>query len=90
MEWGNLRNWLGGSPREQELRETREAWNGVEELWRASPFASRTAYDFSVDLLQEARDEADRLPAVPVVVAFANAINALFADSGLIPPPIPI
>jgi hypothetical protein len=76
-EWGNLRNWLGESPRSRDLRETREAWNGVEALWRSSPFASRSSFTFSVELLEEARDEADRVPAVPVVVAFADAINEL-------------
>ena len=77
MEWGNLRNWFSGSPREQELRETREAWEGTERLWRASPFGSRTSYEFSNEFMKAACDEAERIPTTPILVAFADAIDDL-------------
>ncbi len=83
-EWGNLRNWLGESPRTRELRETREAWNGVEALWRRSPFASRKSYEFAIDLMTEAIDEADRVPATPVMVEFSNAIDDLLRAEDVI------
>src|SRR5665213_3614739 len=84
MEWGNLRNWLSGSPREQELRDTREAWERTEALWRASPFGSRKSYDFSNDFMHEACDEAERLPTVPVLVAFSDAIDELIRAEDVI------
>jgi hypothetical protein len=73
----NLGHWLGGGVRDRELRDTRQAWDETEALWRVSPFARRKTYELAIDLMLEASEEADRTPATPIMVAFSNAIDDL-------------
>jgi hypothetical protein len=73
----NFAHWLGGGTRDRELREMQAAWNETEILWRASPFASRKTYELAIDLMTEACENAERLPATPIMVAFSNAIDDL-------------
>lgn len=85
MEWGNLRSWFSASPREQELRETRASWESTEALWRASPLADEKSYEFSSRLMSTACDEAERIPSVPVLVAFTTAIDDLIRAENVVP-----
>ena len=70
--WGNLANWLSGDSRSRELRDTRQAWSQVEALWRASPFADGLS-DVVLGYMREAMHRADRLPALPILIALADA-----------------
>jgi hypothetical protein len=83
-EWGNLRNWLSGSPRERELRETKQAWHSAETLWRATPLAFHESYQITNEFMIEAAETAERCPATSVMTAFANAIDDLFRAEDII------
>lgn len=72
MSWGNLANWLSGEGRSRELRDTRQAWSDTEALWRASPLADGLS-DIALDYIREAMRRADRLPALPILIALADA-----------------
>ena len=72
MSWGNLSNWLSGEGRSRELRDTRQNWSDTEALWRASPLADGLS-DIVLDYLREAMRRADRLPALPILIALADA-----------------
>ena len=80
----NLAHWFGGGTRDRELRETREAWEDTERLWRASPFAQRESYKFAIDLMKEAIEAHGRWPATPVVVAFNGAIDDLIRAENVV------
>jgi Helicase HerA, central domain len=85
---GNLKNFFSGGTRNREARETRQAWEDTQTLWRASPFASHELSDFVVALMQEAIRSADRAPALPILVATAEAAEGLLdaEDVGPIAP----
>lgn len=72
MSWGNLANWLSGEGRSRELRDTRQAWSDTEALWRASPLAGGLS-DIVLGYMREAMRRADRLPALPILIAVADA-----------------
>lgn len=72
MSWGNLANWLSGEGRSRELRDTRQSWSDTEALWRASPLADGLS-DIALDYMREAMRRADRLPALPILIALADA-----------------
>lgn len=72
MSWGNLSNWLSGSGRERERNETRQAWGETERLWRMSPLAAGLN-DIVLGYMREAMRRADRLPALPILIALADA-----------------
>lgn len=72
MSWGNLSNWLSGDGRSRELRETRQAWSDAETLWRVSPLAGGLN-DIVLGYMREAMRRADRLPALPILIALADA-----------------
>lgn len=72
MTWGNLSNWLSGDGRSRELRETRQAWSDAEALWRASPLAGGLN-EIVLGYMREAMRRADRLPALPILIALADA-----------------
>lgn len=72
MSWGNLSNWLSGDSRNRELRDTRQAWSDTEVLWRASPL-SDGLNDIVLGYMREAMRRADRLPALPILIALADA-----------------
>jgi hypothetical protein len=72
VSWGNLANWLSGEGRSRELRDTRQNWSDTEALWRASPLADGLS-DIALDYMREAMRRADRLPALPILIALADA-----------------
>ena len=72
MSWGNLSNWLSGDSRSRELRDTRQAWSDAEALWRASPLTGGLN-DIVLGYMREAMRRADRLPALPILIALADA-----------------
>jgi hypothetical protein len=73
----NLGNWLSASPREREQRETRRAWEETQELWRASPLGQTTIFDLTIGLIEELQQDAPRVPALPVLIALAEATDRL-------------
>jgi hypothetical protein len=84
----NLKNFFAGGTRRREMRETREAWENTQTLWRASPFATTELSDYVVALMHEALRSADRVPVLPILIAVAEAVEALIdaEDVGEIAP----
>jgi hypothetical protein len=79
----NLANFLRGGTHSRELAETRATWEQTQALWRASPFARKHASDFALELVKEAAANADRAPAVPILVALAEAIETLLRSESI-------
>ncbi len=73
----NLGNWFGLSPRERELRETRESWAEAERLWQASPLAQTEITDLVLELMREAMREFGREPAYPILLELCVATDRL-------------
>ncbi len=73
----DLTHWLGGGTRDRERDETRSRWNEVERLWRASPLADTPVDDLAVTVMKSVFRACDRLPALPVIVAAADAVEVL-------------
>ena len=67
----NLKSFFVGGTKERERRETRQAWEETQRLWRASPLASGELSDFTTALVKEAMQRAERVPVLPVLVAVA-------------------
>ncbi|MDI6623319.1 MAG: type IV secretion system DNA-binding domain-containing protein [Brevundimonas sp.] len=80
----NLTHWLGGGVRDRELQETRERWAEVERLWRASPLAATSVDDLAVDLVKGVIRASDRAPALPVLMAAADAVEGVLRGEDLI------
>lgn len=72
MSWGNLSNWLSGDSRSRELRDTRQAWSETEVLWHGSSLADGLS-DIVLGYMREAMRRADRLAALPILIALADA-----------------
>jgi len=84
MSWGNLSNWLSGDSRSRELRDTRQAWSEAEALWRASPLADGLS-DIVLGYMREAMRRADRLPALPILIALADATEEILLAEDIQP-----
>lgn len=84
MNWGNLSNWLTGDHRSRELQETRQAWAETERLWKASPLANGVD-DLVLDYMREGIRRADRAPAVPILVALADATETILLHEDIEP-----
>lgn len=82
--WGNLANWLSGDRRSREFRETRQAWDSTEALWRASPLAGGLD-DIVLDYMREAMRRAERLPALPILIALADATEDILLAEDIQP-----
>lgn len=85
MEWGNLRNWLSGDHRHQELRDTRALWDRTEALWRASPLGTTPFNDLVRQVVLPVRDRAEREPAGDIVVELCMATHGLLISENIIP-----
>lgn len=84
MSWGNLSNWLAGDHRGRELQETRQAWAETERLWQASPLADGLN-DLVLSYVREGIRRADRAPAVPILVALADATDTVLLHEDIEP-----
>jgi hypothetical protein len=74
----DLGNWLAGSPRERELRETRAGWDAAQAAWRASPLsAERHIFETASAIAREVADTAERPPTAGVLVEIACAADSL-------------
>lgn len=85
MEWGNLRNWMSGDARGQELRDTRVLWDRTEALWRASPLGTTPFNDLVRRIVLPVRDRADREPSGDIVVELCMATHGLLVCENIIP-----
>jgi hypothetical protein len=82
VAWENLRGWLGGGAgvRERELRETRDEWDQVQRLWRASPFSAHPSYEFANKIMTDSMEAAERCPAQSLLVALAFATDDVLSE----------
>ena len=80
----DLTHWLGGGTRDRERQETRARWNEVEVLWRASPLADTPVDDLAVTVMRRVLEACDRLPALPVIVAAAEVVEAVLRAEDII------
>jgi hypothetical protein len=80
----NFAAWFSGGTRDRELRETRDAWEETEALWRKSPLGSTEISDTVRALVREAMDDAERTPATPVLVALCEATDELLRAEDII------
>ena len=74
----NLKNVLLGGTRGRELRDTRARWERTQALWRASPLVEQTSESLAVALVKQAMADAERVPALPVLIAACEAIEGLY------------
>lgn len=80
----DLTHWFGGGTRDRERHETRARWNEVEALWRASPLADTPVDDLAVTVMRTVFESCDRLPALPVIVAAAELVEAVLRAEDII------
>lgn len=80
----DLTHWLGGGTRDRERDETRARWNEVETLWRASPLATTPVDDLAVTVMKSVFRACGPIPALPVIVAAADAVETLLRAEDLI------
>lgn len=85
MEWGNLRNWLGGDLRSQEARETRALWDRTEATWRASKLGQTDYGDLIRYLVRPMWQDRDPLPSGRLVVALCVATHDLLLTEHIEP-----
>ena len=75
---GNVRNFLAGSPRARELRELHEGWERTQALWQRSVLSANTPDDLALALVKRAISRFERRPALPILVALCEAVEALY------------
>lgn len=85
MEWGNLRNWLGGDLRSQEARETRALWEQTETTWRASKLGQTDYGDLIRYLVRPIWQDRDPLPSGRLVIALCVATHDLLLTENIEP-----
>ena len=74
----DLFNLLRGSARGREMRELRRSWDATERLWRRSAFGKGKRDDLVLGILKDVQHRIGCLPAVPVLLAAYQAIDALY------------
>lgn len=80
----NLTGWLAGGTQSRELADTRRRWDEVEALWRACPLSRQPLSDFAVEAVLEAALKASRMPATPLLVALAVAVENILAEEDVV------
>ncbi len=73
----NFFSWFGSGTKNRELRDTRASWERVERAWEASPLAKLDATEFAAEIVREAMQGAERVPAFPVIEALCEAAEEL-------------
>jgi uncharacterized protein DUF87 len=88
----NLKNFLTGGTRSRELRDTQRAWDDLDARWRSSLLAKTRPSELALTLVREAVSKADRSPALPILVAVCEAVEALYSaeDVGGLEPVWPV
>lgn len=61
------------------MRETERAWGQTQALWRSSAPATDGLVNLSFAVVREAVRRAERVPALPIVVAVGEAVYALYS-----------
>lgn len=79
----NLKNFLLGGTRGRELRDTRRAWEAAQAAWRASPLGRTTIPDLALAVTKELMAGCRRPPALPILVALAEALEELLRAEDL-------
>jgi len=74
----NIASLFRGDGRSREERETRDAWEATEAAWRASPLAKTDSDALAGQLIREAIARAERVPALPILLATAEAYYTLY------------
>ncbi len=77
MATNNFFSFFSGGTKSRELRETRASWERVEREWRTSPLATLAVEDLAAEIVSEAMEAMERIPAPPVVAALGDATEAL-------------
>lgn len=85
MAWDNLKAWLTAHPKDQEMRDTRVAWESVEERWRASIFAQEDIQDIVLPLVDSALEPLERPPASDIVIQLCMCTDALLRVEDIMP-----
>lgn len=80
----DLTHWFDGGTRNREREQTRLRWREVETLWRASPLAGTPIDDLAVTVMRAVFAACDRLPALPVIVSAAEAVETLLRAEDII------
>ena len=73
----NLSNWMAGGTVSREREEMRAAWAETEAAWRNSPLGRNPVSNLVVDFVRSLYPEMERLPATPILVALAEAIETI-------------
>ncbi|MDR3526084.1 MAG: type IV secretion system DNA-binding domain-containing protein [Rhizomicrobium sp.] len=73
----NLFSWLLPGTKEKELRDTRASWEETEREWKASPLASIDPADLADEIVREAMQGAERVPAAPIIAALCEGTEEL-------------
>ena len=81
----NLGNWLGGSARDREYRQTRDAWDAAERAWDASPLGGADLSRIALDIGLEVQAKASRRVAVPILVALCEATDRVLWHEDITP-----
>lgn len=79
----DLSNWLSGGSRAREMTQTREDWEAVEALWRASPLARESLFDIVVAWVREARAAMEPGASTRLLVALAEATEEILEGEHL-------
>lgn len=74
----NIASFFRGDGLSRELRETRAAWDATEAVWRSSPLGQTDSDSLAGELIREAIRRTDRTPALPILLATAEAYYRLY------------
>jgi len=74
----NIASLFRSDGRSRELRETHDAWEATEAVWRASPLANTDSDELAGQLIREAIGRTERAPVLPILLATAEAYYRLY------------
>ncbi len=80
----NFGQFLLGGTKQRELRETEAAWDETQSLWRRSP-AAEGIPELAVALTADLRERIDRVPAFPLQLSIAYALEQLLEAESICP-----
>ncbi len=83
MVTNNFFSLFSGNAKDREMQETRASWDAGERSGGHSPLAALDVEELAKEIVSDALEDAERVPATPVIAALCEATEILLRAEAL-------